>query len=170
MFVQAAGPPDGVIHVPTEMMSKREQRRQHIVELISRNQVVNQDQLLDLLAVEGIETTQATLSRDLRDLGITKGPNGYELVDLDVVSEIDMSDLRLALQQQLSSVVRAGSLLILRTSANEARPLARKIDQAHIPQNVGTIADDDTIFIATRTTSQAREVEQLLKRLMRAAG
>lgn len=153
--------------MPMDTMNKREHRRQQIVELISRNQIVNQDQLLDLLAVDGIETTQATLSRDLRDLGITKGPNGYELVDLEVVSEIDMSELRQTLQQQLSSVVRAGSLLVLRTAAHDARSLARKIEQAHIPQSAGTIADDDTIFLATRSASQAREVEQLLKRISR---
>ncbi|MCA9290006.1 MAG: hypothetical protein KDA25_02695, partial [Phycisphaerales bacterium] len=61
-------------------MTSRDARRRRIVELVGRNRIDSQEQLLDLLAAESITTTQATLSRDLRSLGVVKGADGYEVL------------------------------------------------------------------------------------------
>src|SRR6186713_1832 len=63
----------------TAALSERDQRRQAILECVRAQQVKNQSELARLLAAEGIRVNQATLSRDLRDMGLLKGPNGYEL-------------------------------------------------------------------------------------------
>jgi transcriptional regulator of arginine metabolism len=148
-------------------MMTRGKRRELILDLVSRNEIENQEQLQALLEVEGVTTTQATISRDLRDLSISKGPHGYAVVKLEDVSRVDLDDLQRSLKQDATSVERAGTLVVVRTHPGHGRPLGIKIDQANFPQSAGTIAGDDTIFIATRSASQATEIRRLLRDLAR---
>lgn len=148
-------------------MITRKQRRELILGLVERNEIENQDQLLALLEVEGVQTTQATISRDLRDLGVSKGPKGYAVVKLEQVSRVDLKELGRAIKANVRSIQRAGTLVVVRTGQGHGRPLGIKIDHANMPQVAGTIADDDTLFIATRSASQATEVCRLLRDIAR---
>ena len=80
-----AGRSEAVAQANIHCMITRKQRRELILSLVERNEIENQDQLLALLEAEGVRTTQATISRDLRDLGIAKGSNGYAVVKLEEV-------------------------------------------------------------------------------------
>lgn len=150
-------------------MITRKQRRDLILQLVEERAIENQEQLLGLLRERGIVTTQATISRDLRDLGITKGPEGYTQVNLDEVAHAHLADLSNIIKSNVLSIQRAGTLVVIHTEPGHARPLGIKIDQTDLPQIVGTVAGDNTVFIATRTASQASEVRRLFREVARSA-
>ncbi len=152
-------------------MTTRQQRRQIVLELVNRNEITSQEQLQELLSLEGIEATQATISRDLRDLGIVKMQGGegmspvYAHVSFDSSSNLDTRELKRSLKSDVVSVERAASVLVLKTNFGMAKALAVRLDRSNLPQIVGTMASDDTIFIATRSSSQAGELRRMLERL-----
>jgi transcriptional regulator of arginine metabolism len=136
------------------------ERRSAILRIIRGAAVRNQDELVRLLHREGVEATQSSISRDLRDLGVLKASGRY-LPPLQETSrtQTDFDTLR----QFVRSVATAGaSLTILRTTIGAAQSVAAAIDKAEWPEVVGTISGDDTIFLATDTgRAQAQVVERL---------
>ena len=144
-------------------------RRQRIRDLLAHNQVGNQEQLQQLLCRSGFEVTQATLSRDLRELGVFKGPMGYVLADQPgPIAPVfgGSRELERMLPAQLLSIQASGNLIVLKTLPGHANPLAIEIDKAGLPGVMGTIAGDDTVFVATRSAKTAR----IYKHLQRMAG
>ena len=145
-------------------------RRQRIRDLLAHNQVGSQEQLQQLLGRSGFEVTQATLSRDLRELGVFKGPMGYILADQPgPISAPIMNgarELERMLPAQLIAIQASGNLIVLKTLPGHANPLAIEIDRARLPGVMGTIAGDDTVFVATRTARTGR----IYKHLQRLAG
>lgn len=146
-------------------MTSRKQRRQLILDLVARNEIQNQQQLQDLLSAEGVAATQATISRDLQDLGVSKGASGYVRVDRRMTRPEGAKELRERLKSETESIERAGTMVVIRTPFALAKPLAREIESAKLPQIVGVIAGDETMFLATRSASQAAELKRLLKKL-----
>jgi transcriptional regulator of arginine metabolism len=144
-------------------------RQQRIRDILSRQQVFNQEQLAALLAEEDISVTQATLSRDLHDLGVSKGPAGYQLPEMVAIAPVPVAtrDLERMLPVQLISAEAGANLVVLRTQPGHANPLALEIDRARLDEVMGTVAGDDTVFVATKNAAQAR---RLLKRFRALAG
>ena len=138
--------------------SSRLMRRQRIIEQIAGQGVISQQELLDRLAADGIVTTQATLSRDLHELGVSKGPGGYVLPDTPGAPSVDGPSLDRALRRTLISVDRSAATVVLRTPPGHANGLALEIDRAQPEGVVGTIAGDDTVFVATASVSRARDL------------
>ncbi len=147
----------------------RTQRQRRIVELLEQHVVHSQGELSDLLAQEGTDVTQATLSRDLVEVGAVKVRRGRSLAyavpgdgtDLGVVGTLgeDASDrLRRTCEELLVSAAVATNLVILRTPPGAANYLASAIDQTRDPVVVGTIAGDDTIMLVAGTPAQAERV------------
>jgi transcriptional regulator of arginine metabolism len=137
-------------------------------QLLEQNRIESQDQLQKMLQREGVVATQATISRDLRDLGVMKGPRGYMLPQGEPEpSKPTSEELRRALQSFLFSARPAQNLIVLKTGAGQAGALANELDHSEIEGVVGTVAGDDTIFIAT---GSARAAKRLLARLMSLAG
>lgn len=148
------------------MVSQRPRRQSRIVELIRSRSIASQDQLRELLGRSGFEVTQATLSRDLRALGVVKGAEGYLLPA--GVSAIEASaPLSQMLAMFAMSVRVAGSLVVVRTGPGQAQVVALGLDRGEEGEVIGTIAGDDTIFIAT---AGAREARALAERLREMAG
>ena len=134
-------------------------RQARIVELLSANAVRSQTELAALLAEEGIETTQATLSRDLEELGAMKlraadGGGGVYVVPEDgspVRGVFGGTDrVSRLLSELLVSTDASGNLAVLRTPPGAAHYLASALDRASLPDVVGTIAGDDTILVIAR--------------------
>ncbi|NMN95166.1 arginine repressor [Antrihabitans stalactiti] len=134
-------------------------RQARIVELLSANAVRSQTELAALLSEEGIETTQATLSRDLEELGAMKlraadGGGGVYVVPEDgsPVRGVFGGTDRVArlLSELLVSTDASGNLAVLRTPPGAAHYLASALDRASLPDVVGTIAGDDTILVIAR--------------------
>ena len=135
-------------------------RHARIVSLIRDRGVRSQSELGDLLAAEGLSTTQATLSRDLEELGAVKvrGTDGSAAVYL--IPEDGQAPLRLAeqaperlkrlLRELLTGADASGNLVVLRTPPGAAQFLASAFDRSGLPDVVGTIAGDDTILVVAR--------------------
>ena len=137
----------------------RDARRQRIVALLRRTAVHSQAELQHLLAERGVEVNQATLSRDLRDLGVVKGKDGYELPTVaDLPPESAHHSLWHALVNWLLEATPAQNLLVLRTPPGGAQPLALAIDHAALPGIVGTVAGDDTVLAIFPTATKARSL------------
>ncbi len=139
----------------------RAARHQRIADLLERNAVGSQGQLLDLLAEDGISVTQATLSRDLVDLGAVKVRRGRHLVyavpaeggdttPRPAQDALEVSSRLVRLLQELLVSARAvGNQVVLRTPPGAAQFLAAAIDRSDDPEILGTIAGDDTILVIT---------------------
>jgi transcriptional regulator of arginine metabolism len=146
-------------------MTGKSQRRHKIVELIEEQRIQSQEQLKQLLSEAGFEATQATLSRDLRDLQVSKGPSGYLLPGSAPAPRRGARELEDALRTHLLGVDRGGTIVVARTPPGHAQALAIAVDQARVRGVIGTVAGDDTVMIATRSTTQAGNVAHLLRQL-----
>lgn len=149
-------------------------RQARIVEVLSSTSVHSQTELATLLAADGIEVTQATLSRDLEELGAVKlrgvdGGAGVYVVPEDgsPVRAVSGGTDRLArlLGELLVSTDATGNLVVLRTPPGAADYLASAIDRAALPYVVGTIAGDDTIFVAAREPMTGADLAAALEDL-----
>jgi transcriptional regulator of arginine metabolism len=149
-------------------------RQDRIVGILSSESVRSQGELAALLADEGIEVTQATLSRDLEELGAVKlrgadGGVGVYVVPEDgsPVRGVSGGTARLSrlLSELLVSVDSSANLAVLRTPPGGANYLASAIDRAALPYVVGTIAGDDTVFVAARDPMKGAALVAALERL-----
>ena len=144
-------------------------RQALILELVDLEAITSQEQLREQLRARGVEATQATLSRDIRDLGLIKRaadgayrrPSAAEAATL---SESQLA-LRRAVQEYLRTEEAVQQLLVLRTDAGQAQPLAIAIDRARLPEIAGTIAGDDTILVICRSANDATAIQERLQRL-----
>ncbi len=142
-------------------MSVKEHRRQLILRLIRSQPVRTQDALAAQLVEHGIETSQVTLSRDLRELGVVKTANGYEEVRRIGAADADENRGRLP-TDFLESVAVADNLVVLKTGPGGAGAVALALDEAAWPEIVGTVAGDDTVFAATPNAKSAQRVRRRL--------
>jgi transcriptional regulator of arginine metabolism len=122
----------------------KQQRHLAIQELLLKMPVANQDELRTKLAEKGFHVTQATLSRDIHELNLSKGPSGYALPAVEQDQERSLPDIHDVLK---SFGLEAINLLVLVTTTGGAQPVAAGIDYEDWPEVVGTIAGDDTVLI-----------------------
>jgi transcriptional regulator of arginine metabolism len=147
----------------------KKNRHDKIIELIARNVVETQEQLANLLRDEGYDVTQATVSRDIRQMKLSKqvtedGRQKY------VYSTADSE----AMQDKYVSVLKAGfasmdvaqNILVIKTVSGMAMALAAAIDAIEFPEIVGCIAGDDTIMIVIKTNDEAVMVMEKLREMM----
>lgn len=152
----------------TYAMSEKTRRQRRVREILERERVTNQQRLQRLLHAEGIEATQATLSRDLRDLGVLKGHDGYTLPAPGAGAPSPQTpELQRALEEFLTGSGQAGNLVVLRTGPGRAQVLGDELDRSRVPHVVGTVAGDDTLFVACPSAAAA---SQLLRKLRALAG
>lgn len=136
------------------------ERRDAILRILRGTPVRKQDELVRLLRREGHAVTQSSISRDLRELGVSKASGRY-LPPSDIAarthSDFDM------LRQFVRSVATAGAaLIVVKTTIGAAQSVAAAIDNAEWPEVVGTISGDDTIFLATDTVrAQSQAISRL---------
>jgi len=151
-------------------MTKKRARQNAILDLVAHHVVGSQEELRRLLHDRQMDVTQATLSRDLRDLGLARvgGEDGTRYMLPEQLGEGDDKPLLGNLLPQLfSRVDGVGELIVLHTVRSGAQPIAEAIDQEGFEEVMGTIAGDDTILIVTR--SAAARVA-LTARLLELAG
>jgi transcriptional regulator of arginine metabolism len=131
---------------------------------MSNAAITNQDELRQRLARRGFAVTQATLSRDIRDLHLVKGRNGYALANggSDDSDEDELPSVAEVLASFGLRIRQAQNLLVLGTTLGGAQPVAAAIDQAEIAEVVGTIAGDDTVLLVCPDNRQAAQVRELL--------
>jgi transcriptional regulator of arginine metabolism len=133
-------------------------RQAAILEIVERENITSQEQLRERLRTRDIDATQATLSRDIRDLGLVKRAvdGAYRRGVQDVEAGTDPAvRLRSAVDDYLRRHEVVEQLIVLRTDTGQAQPLAVAIDRAGVPEIVGTIAGDDTILVICRSAADA---------------
>ena len=132
---------------------KKFERQGAILRLVQDRKLSTQTEVADALRDAGLEATQATVSRDIAQLGLVKVRDeaGRLVYALPGAADLDrLSELSAAFRRWAVSVTAAGNLVVVRTPPGYAMPLARAIDQAGLPDIAGTIGGDDTLFIAAR--------------------
>lgn len=136
-------------------------RRDAIVRILRQTAVGRQAELVRLLHKEGLDATQSSVSRDLREIGVVKGADRYLLPAAeDALTPSHFEDVRAFVKGYRAA---GAALTVLRTTAGAAQSVALAIDKAHWPEIVGTIAGDDTIFIATGNARAQRRLHQHLR-------
>lgn len=137
-------------------------RQAAVLDVLSHDPVRSQEQLRQRLFQRGFDVTQATLSRDIKELGLVKraADGSYQAAPEDdpsaPASDQARHTLQRALVDYLAGIQQSQQLLVLRTGAGEAQPLALAIDKARLADVLGTIAGDDTILVITRDARAAR--------------
>ncbi len=150
--------------------SMKTRRQAVILELVDSEPLHSQEQLCRRLRQRGFEATQATISRDVKELGLVKraADGAYRRQAVDAPNpETALTALERAAAEFLGRVERVDQLVVIRTGVGQAQPLALAIDRAQLEGAVGTIAGDDTILVITR---DARRAAALARRLEEYAG
>jgi transcriptional regulator of arginine metabolism len=140
-------------------------RQSALLELIDREALHSQEALRRRLLQRGFEATQATISRDIKELGLVKrgGDGAYQRPGVETSNpQTALAALERATADYLRRVERVQQLVVIRTGVGQAQPLAIALDRAQLPETVGTIAGDDTILVVARG---ARGAATLVKRL-----
>jgi transcriptional regulator of arginine metabolism len=145
-------------------MTRPARRRDAVARLLRAGRIATQDELLTALRAEGFEVTQATLSRDLARLGARRvsHPEGGTRYELSAEERRDGID---AVGRLVASVSSNGSLVVVRTHPGSAPAVARAVDLARLAEVLGTIAGDDTVFIAPQRERQARALAERVREL-----
>jgi len=144
-------------------------RQTQILDLIDRTAVTSQEALRQALRAIGIDATQATISRDLKQLGLVKraGDGAYVRPGADTASPAVSEQLRRAVASLLRGVERVDPLMVLRTDRGQAQGLAEWIDRARLKEVAGTVAGDDTILLVCRSADNAAELESMLTAMVK---
>jgi len=122
-------------------------RHKAILELLHESPVPSQEELQRLLHRRGFDAGQATLSRDIRELGLVKSADGYALPGGEAAAETDLPSVSRLVREFVTSVRAAENFLVTKTSVGSAQPVAAALDEENWPEAIGTIAGDDTILI-----------------------
>lgn len=140
-------------------------RQGQVLRVIRGKNVFTQDELTRELASLGIKTTQVTLSRDIRELGLVKTAEGYRQLPADRTS----SDLAYAAEEFLQDIRVAQNLVVLRTAPGSASSLAVAIDNEELPEVVGTVAGDDTVLVVAEDNTTAAQFRDRLLSMISSA-
>ena len=147
-------------------------RHNAIRELVSHSSVTNQDELRRKLRRQGFRVTQATLSRDIHELRLFKGPGGYSLPNGNGNGRAAAvaADAPPTVEEMLISfgvrVVHAMNQVIVRTVMGGAQPVAAALDRENWPEVAGTIAGDDTVLVVCHDQRRAGDVEDRLRKIL----
>lgn len=144
-------------------------RHAKIIELIGKYQIETQEELANYLTQEGFKVTQATVSRDIRDLKLTKIPtdDGKQRYTVHPKSDTTLSDKYVrVLRDGFASMDMAQNILVIRTVSGMAMAVATAIDALEFSEVVGTIAGDDTIMCAIRTVEDTMRVMEKINKMV----
>ncbi len=152
-------------------MANKTARQATILEITGAHVISSQEELRRRLARRGIIVTQATLSRDLRELGLVRVPTdtGARYLRQEAISDEVKPSLEALLPQLFSSISAVSELVVLHTVASGAQPISEAIDAENWPELLGTIAGENTILIVCRSASAQRAVVARLTRLAQPA-
>jgi transcriptional regulator of arginine metabolism len=150
------------------MGAQKRFRQGQILKLVSGEPVANQDDLRRRLVHLGMRVTQATLSRDLRDLRLVKTAEGYRPLSTAAAEETALPQtLGRALKEFLLDIRPAQNMLVLKTPPGGAQPIAAAVDAEHWKEVAGTLAGDDTILIITTSSRARAAVQKRMEEMLR---
>jgi transcriptional regulator of arginine metabolism len=137
-------------------------RHKAILDVLDQGPVESQDTLQQRLERRGIEVGQATLSRDIHELQLVKGPAGYRRANGRSNSDSVLPSVMHLARQFVVEIRQAQNLLVVKTTVGSAQPVAAALDASHWPEVVGTIAGDDTVLVIA---SDKKKAQALARRI-----
>ena len=148
-------------------MVTKPHRQELISRIVRERPIRSQHELRSALAANRVTVNQATLSRDMQEMGLIKGPGGYmfpppSMAFAGASAHRDASVLEGMLRREMRWIDHSGNTVVLRTDAGHANALAVEIDRSRMDDVLGTLAGDDTIFVLTK---QGRAAAKLARRL-----
>ena len=144
-------------------MTTKVERQQRILRLVEQQHLSTQSELADALRGEGIDTVQTTVSRDIAQLGLVKVRNGNGKLVYALPGAADLrriEELATAMRRWATAMTSAGQLLVITTPNGLAAPLADAIDEAGPADVAGTVAGENTIFVAARDGMTGADLEE----------
>lgn len=134
-------------------MTKKQERQNAILRLVGQHQIASQEDLKRLLVAQGWAVTQATLSRDLRDLGVVRAStdDGARYLLPEMLADDSKPQLDQLLPQWFSRIDGVGELIVLHTLPSGASPISEAIDSQGWPEVIGTLAGENTVLIVCRS-------------------
>lgn len=151
----------------------KKNRHQKIVELIEKQDIETQEELANCLIEEGFQVTQATVSRDIRELGLSKigASGGRQKYALLTAKEAEISNRHVrVLKEGFESMDMAQNILVIKTVSGMAMAVAAALDALKWQEIVGCIAGDDTIMCAVRSVEETKAVMEKLRKIIKDAG
>jgi transcriptional regulator of arginine metabolism len=152
------------------MTQRRAERQRTIVDMLREAPATSQEEVAARLTEAGYEVTQASVARDLEQIGAVKvkreGKLGYSLPEKLGDRNWPVDRLKRIFAEWVQAVETSGSLVVVRTPPGSAHLVALAVDQAKLPEVVGTIAGDDALFIAVRSSLPAEPLAQRLRDLI----
>ncbi|MBZ5722381.1 MAG: ArgR family transcriptional regulator [Acidobacteriia bacterium] len=141
-------------------------RQKAIVDIVGDKPVASQEELQRALAKRGFRVGQATLSRDIHELGLVKTGDGYAPPNREVAVDGALPSVSRLAREFVLDVRPAQNLVVVKTAVGSAQPVAAALDGEQWPEVVGTIAGDDAILIVTPDKKAARKLEQRIRGLL----
>ena len=140
-------------------------RHKAILDLLDEGSVESQDFLQHRLERKGFDVGQATLSRDIHELKLVKGPDGYRRIDASSGAEGVLPSVMHLARQFVVEIRQAQNLLVVKTTVGSAQPVAAALDASRWPGIVGTIAGDDTVLVIATDKRQAQALARRIREL-----
>lgn len=141
-------------------------RQRAIIDSLKHGSVRSQEDLRRLLRRRGFKVGQATLSRDIHDLNLSKAANGYALPQGETSSMLTLPPVSRLVREFVLDVRLAQNLLVIKTIVGSAQPVAAALDEADWTEVVGTIAGDDTILIVSPAKEEAKQLADRLQEML----
>src|SRR5271169_1450932 len=135
-------------------------RQRAVLDVLKHGTIASQEDLQRSLRKRGIKVGQATLSRDIRDLGLSKNAAGYALQQGQGSSGLALPPISRSIREFVLGVRPAQNLLVVKTAVGSAQPVAAALDQQEWPESLGTIAGDDTILMVCPDKEEAKQLAQ----------
>lgn len=150
------------------MKPSKNERQSRILQLIREQAIGTQEDLVDSLNKSGLDVTQATVSRDIKELGIIKVSTGHGIqkyIPMERSGEIASGRLMKVFSEAVIQIETAMNLVIIKTLPGMAQASASALDSMRLTEVIGSIAGDDTLFIATRSLQIADSLADSLNRI-----
>lgn len=151
------------------MNISKNERQSHILTLIKEQSICTQDELVAALRRQGYDITQATISRDIKELGIVKMTSGngvQRYVPMERSGEIAAGRLLKVFSEAVVFCENAGNIVVIKTLPGMAQASASALDSMRLLDVVGSIAGDDTVFVVTKKPSQAASLTESIRQIL----
>src|SRR6185295_7232725 len=143
-------------------------RRRHkaILDVIRAGEITSQEDLMLGLKARHIEVSQSTLSRDIQELRLAKTGGVYNVVDTEPAAKPSDESFRRIIREFLVDIDVAQNIVVVKTGAGHASTVSQALDEAGWPEAIGTIAGENTVFIAVRSEKDGRKLERRIRELL----
>jgi transcriptional regulator of arginine metabolism len=141
-------------------------RHNAILDIIRSGEIASQEELMLGLKGRHIDVSQSTLSRDIQELGLAKTGGVYTVVDSEPAAKSGEESFRRIIPAFLVDVAVAKNIVVVKTGPGHASTVSQALDEAGWPEAIGTIAGENTIFIAARSEREAKKLERRIRELL----